>query len=135
MSTPQPRRWPRFSLRTIFVVLTLVATWLGWNLQIVRERQRIRTWVEEQDGEFADEGPFGEKSEPTLIRRLLGDKVAHTIWVELGTLSPGELDELQRAFPEAELVNWPRSKHHQQHPFSNRYLDLHRPRPENSELH
>jgi hypothetical protein len=35
------RRWPRFSLRTMFVVLTVFCCWLGWNVYRVREHNRI----------------------------------------------------------------------------------------------
>ena len=37
--TPAPkRRWPRFSLRTMFVVVTVFGCWLGWNIHCIRER-------------------------------------------------------------------------------------------------
>ncbi len=36
-----PRRWFRFSLRTMLVVVTLVGCWLGYQLNWIRERQRL----------------------------------------------------------------------------------------------
>jgi hypothetical protein len=33
------RRWFRFSLRTMFLVCTVVAVWLGWNVHLVRQRR------------------------------------------------------------------------------------------------
>jgi hypothetical protein len=38
--TPAPkRRWFRFSLRTLFVVVTVLGCWLGYELNWVRERR------------------------------------------------------------------------------------------------
>ena|SRR5579863_8809687 len=39
------RRWLQFSLGTMFVVVTISAGWLGWELNIVRERRAALTWV------------------------------------------------------------------------------------------
>ena len=41
MTAPPKRRWFRFSLRTMFVVVTIFGVWLGWQLKIVRERKAI----------------------------------------------------------------------------------------------
>jgi hypothetical protein len=35
------RRWLRFSLRTLFLLVTLVAVWLGWSLNWIRQRQYV----------------------------------------------------------------------------------------------
>ena len=43
------RRWFRFSLRTLFVLLTIFAfpmAWLGWQASIVQQRQAMRKWIE-----------------------------------------------------------------------------------------
>jgi hypothetical protein len=32
------RRWLRFSLRGLLVVVTLAAIWLGWNVYVVNQR-------------------------------------------------------------------------------------------------
>ena len=89
-------RWFRFSLRTMFVVVTMFACWLGWNLHVVQNRQAARRLIVENGGVIfairgmkispidADGGPgaapfaydigLGEQSTSIpLVRRLLGD--------------------------------------------------------------
>lgn len=40
--TPAPkRRWFRFSLRTLFVVVTVFCSWLGYELNWIRERHEL----------------------------------------------------------------------------------------------
>ena len=48
MSTPLKRRWFRFSLRTMFVVVTVLGAWLGWTLKVRHDRAETRQWMEEQ---------------------------------------------------------------------------------------
>ncbi|HEY1599862.1 MAG TPA: hypothetical protein VGG64_09690 [Pirellulales bacterium] len=44
------RRWYQFGLGTMFVLVTLFAVWLGWQINVVRERQAVRVFIEEQGG-------------------------------------------------------------------------------------
>ncbi|HEY2840785.1 MAG TPA: hypothetical protein VGJ26_16630 [Pirellulales bacterium] len=39
MPTPPRRRWFQFSLATMFVVVTIFAIWLKWELNFVHERK------------------------------------------------------------------------------------------------
>ena len=41
MSEAPKRRWFRWSLRTMFVVVTVVAVLLGWELKFIRERHEF----------------------------------------------------------------------------------------------
>jgi len=44
-NVPAPRRrWFQYSLRTLFVLMTVVALWLAWELSFIRERQ---AWLRE----------------------------------------------------------------------------------------
>ena len=39
---PKPRRWLRFSLRTLLLLIAVVACWFGWRLnELERERQAL----------------------------------------------------------------------------------------------
>jgi hypothetical protein len=82
MTAPR-RRWFRFSLRTLFVVVTAFGIWLGWQLHVVRERAAIRAWAEKREIGFSSEewpGMFVPGRKPAWVgvipwyRRLLGDQ-------------------------------------------------------------
>ena len=47
---PKPRRWLRFSLRTLLILITIFAVWLGWHMHRRREQQRVADAVRERGG-------------------------------------------------------------------------------------
>jgi len=101
----KPRRWFRFTLRTFFVLLTLVCVWLGWlgvQWKWIRERRaflaahphgiRATPWP----GETIAKGPgllwiFGEKGYT---------RMGVVVGAELPTISEAEVLEVRRLFPE-----------------------------------
>jgi hypothetical protein len=46
------RRWFRFSLRALFVVVTLLGVWLGNEVSVANNRRAIRRQIEQQGGTF-----------------------------------------------------------------------------------
>src|SRR6266496_1528860 len=54
------RRWLRFSLRGMFVVLTLFGIWLGFQVNWMRQRQEARRWIEQHEspGEWSRVNPI-----------------------------------------------------------------------------
>jgi hypothetical protein len=107
MTAPR-RRWS-FSLRTLFVVVTLCACWYSWELHVVRKRTAIRASAEKQTFYFQVEWPASAKAKPSHIgaipwyRRLMGDEGYSVIWMPGGhgqTLVK-EREEIHAAFPEA----------------------------------
>lgn len=93
------RRWFKFSLRTMFVVTTVLACWLGWNLHRVRQREEILQYASqvcsENNPSVADDVP--------IAWRLLG---AEPVWWVLlpGCVPKEELMRVQSLFPEAICV-------------------------------
>ena len=86
MTTPN-RRWFRFSLRTLFVLIAIFGCWLGWQAHIVRERRELLQLVESQasdtfDPHYAiitnDDGTMsgieGGEDESPWYWRIFGDR-------------------------------------------------------------
>ena len=112
MTTPR-RRWFRFafSLRTLFIVVTVVAFALGWQLSIVRERHAIIAEIRRTGGTLWDDGvseayddEFNEIEgyRVSAFRRLLGDKTYRTVYIP-PPIGAEWIERAELAFPEAEL--------------------------------
>lgn len=88
MST-QPKRIWSFSLRTLFVVTTILCLGLGWELSVIRQRQALRKEMEAtQNYQFITAAAYsamyaGTPPTPAVsispLRRGLGDEAIHEI--------------------------------------------------------
>ncbi len=92
---PTTRRWYRFSLRTMLVLVTLVCivtAWIAHNRHVIQER---REFLETHQIEVIE----AELFPPSIPfpRRLLGD---HGRWI-LNAESQEDLESAKRLFPEA----------------------------------
>src|SRR4051794_20754569 len=110
MAFPSAYRRFQFRLRTLMIVVTLLAipcAWVGWQLKIVRERERVRNnvphaykiWPMEYSGPFSG---------------LFGDHAVSSIWFD-ESATDEEIESARRAFPEADVVtskNDPTFEHH-----------------------
>src|SRR4249919_3316018 len=94
MTALPKRRWFRFSLRTMFVVVTIFGVWLGWQLNIVRERKAILVemeqthrvvyqGVESKAASYQYQAPLSEEDVKHIrispLRRLLGDETCYQL--------------------------------------------------------
>jgi hypothetical protein len=94
------RRWFQYSVRTLMIVVTLLAVgsgYVGWQAKIVRERDALS---EKRDGVFMVIAV--DDTEVPLVRRMLGD---HQYMAVLFDDAPPEaiLRRYRAAFPEAEV--------------------------------
>src|SRR5262245_33675445 len=104
------RRWLRFSLRTLLVLVTVFCVWLGWQVSIVHERKAAlaKPGIVERVVYPGDDEWNKADSVPTLPfwRYWMGDRPVPSIILsedhalEVGL--PGT-DELQRVFPDSNL--------------------------------
>ncbi len=116
------RRFCQFSLKSLFVAVTLVALpcgFLAWQREIVEERRETLTRIEQLGGcwhdasknYLGDEGYFGVKitdrvvrHELTWLRRQLGDTGIKSI--SIPSDSPQEIaDRARKLFPEADIYH------------------------------
>jgi hypothetical protein len=108
--TPAPkRRWFRFSLRTLFVAVTVFAIWLGLELKFIRER---RDFLETRDRNVEADGlsdvfiyEFGTKPKSWPIpfwRRWLGDETRELI-VLWSNSTDADRQRAAELFPEAQI--------------------------------
>jgi hypothetical protein len=110
MSTVPRRRWLRFSLRTMFVLMTLVVLWLGWQVHIVRTRRaavlELRNNPAAQIFTAAEfENPLGSPKEAAVVsklRLLLGDEPVSLIRYDSGWRA-ANLVRMKELFPEADV--------------------------------
>ena len=107
--TPKSRRWFKwswltFSLRTMFVVVTVFAVWLGWELKYVRDRKAALDLLTQSGGTTVI---YGTLSNPVSLpvpipwwRRLLGDEgIPYLLFP--ATWTDEECNHAIQLFPEA----------------------------------
>ena len=115
--TPAPnRRWFRFaySLRTLFVVMTLLCVLIGRQLHVVSERKNLLRQVESSAGHvhlWTESAVYVRQIHGPKIpvwREWLGDKAF--IQIELKRADPAFHARLSKWFPEAYIIDAPMPK-------------------------
>lgn len=108
----KPRRWGSFSLRTFFILITLIACYLGYEIYAVRARQSVlkelRTnwsYSVTMADQYQANGAPGPVAKVSFLRRLLGDQAVQHISYYDHIRNEPELRRLSRTFPEAKLVS------------------------------
>jgi hypothetical protein len=108
MSDPAPnRRWFRFSLRTLFMVVMVVAiaSWGGYGFNWMRQRrQLIENRMPGVYFEFYAGGPESSGRLPAILR-LLGEKGCRKLFVRVDAdQRERQAERIQNLFPEASDV-------------------------------
>jgi hypothetical protein len=99
----------------LFVAVTALCCWLGWELSIVRQRERTVQELKPRGVQFVKAEEFTSRpaipglpsEQPArvpMLRRWLGDKAVQQIWHAphlVGQLSEHEIRRIKRVFPEA----------------------------------
>jgi len=118
------RRWLRFSLRGMLVVITLFGIWLGFQVNWLRQRREARRWIEQHEtrGGWSGvdptritvtklDGTTYQKeavNAPLSLRLLVGENRLAYIKLDKSKLSEADiprLNALHALFPEAEGVD------------------------------
>ena len=67
--TKRKRRFLRFSIRTLLIVLTISCVWLGWKVERARKQREAVAWVQELGGGLSYDS---ESPGPQWLRKRLG---------------------------------------------------------------
>jgi hypothetical protein len=89
-----PKRRLRWSLRTMFVAVTVVCVWLGFQLKLVRERQRITDFVRDHNG-YATESKDG--TGVPFWRLWMNDTAVKEITYDRNTRFPKDMNPAKNA--------------------------------------
>jgi hypothetical protein len=114
--TLAPKRWFHWSLRTMFVVVTVLCLWMGYQLNWIRQRNHALTSGDVVvDGDpFSFFGPNREVKSPSLLwlfgergyGRLSMPLVTPPVdegQLELTGVDAAEAERLKRLFPESTI--------------------------------
>jgi hypothetical protein len=111
-TTPAPKHRWTFTLRTLFVVVTLFGCWQGYHLNWIRQRRALL----DEPNVTASFTPL--RSAPSIGLCLLGERGANSVFLQYngwlsGPLSKAvsKVDEAQKnrashLFPEAKIRVW-----------------------------
>ena len=108
MTLAPTNRWYRFRLRTLFVVVTVIACWLGYELNWIQERQQVRAWLETSEHSWYAPSLVGAKVQANAPwgLSLFGEKGVVGIGVDVDDFAgpiPYTPATLKRLFPEARV--------------------------------
>jgi hypothetical protein len=102
------RRGLRFSLRTFFLLITVIAIWLGWNAQQLRNRAVVERFILANSGgtQVIEYGPpLKPWNGLPVTWRILGARSVSRISLKYLTVTMEGADYtyIRKYFPEAEI--------------------------------
>lgn len=110
MSEQAPkRRWFRFGLLTMFVVVTVFGCWLGWQVNLIRQRGHEREWLKARHAAIY-EVPYGVGLHGAVVFPPATQHIPWSLWIagelpvkviDSPSMTRSDLERIQRAFPEA----------------------------------
>jgi hypothetical protein len=116
------RRWFRFSLRTLFVLVTVLCLWLAYQMSFVHQRKRLLSRLDSvvpgryptyetaiRNGEpcvLVGEVVTPSECQLSWIRKAFGDKLVPVIFLPK-SISADEVKEFRTAFPESIVSQMP----------------------------
>lgn len=104
------RRWLRFSLRTLFVMVTVFGLglgWIGWNLKQVRNRNAFIDYLKRLDQRSGSD-PYWEirchEERLPIVWRMLGAQHDWADWlVQSAALTDAELQRAKLLLPDCDI--------------------------------
>jgi len=95
---------PRYTLRTLFVAITLFGAWLGWQSHLVKQRKDRLQWITDHGGKWSANGPnnIAPMTDLPWYRTLLGDQAVDVIWLP-DECTREEAEKVEEEFPESQI--------------------------------
>jgi hypothetical protein len=98
----------RFGLRALLIAIAVFGIWLGWNVQHVRKRQAMETYVKHILGPRNQAGmSYGPPIKPwksvPIMWRILGARSVQEINLQKYDVPPDDQKEILKWFPEANV--------------------------------
>ena len=106
MNEKPRRRWFRFSLATLFVLVTLVALWVGWSMNWIRQRRYV---IAHSVG-WQTDGKTDEPVTAPAFLWLFGEPGYSKIWVMFGPDNPRKITDAEKAFANSFAKLFPESE-------------------------
>jgi hypothetical protein len=105
------RRWFQFSLRSLLIVVTLLAVacgYVGSQAEIVRERKAMLALIRSEGGDTPGFTHYKRPPPVPWLRRVMGDEWIDTI-VLARAVDAEKLADIKQTFPDADLYLWDES--------------------------
>lgn len=104
------KRWLTFSLKTLFIVVTVLACWLGYELNWIRQRHEVAAGATVSRSVSSRTGLPEKRTAPGLLW-LFGEhgyvdvilRFPHRVGDELTPSEEAELQRAEKLFPEADV--------------------------------
>ena len=117
MSDAPKRRWFRYSLRTLAIVIAIFACWLGWNANQVRERREMIVRVRMQGGRVdIPMRPYVGDYDPPFVWQLMGAQRVSSVLIPAAYFNEHHYNRIRRLLPEAEIYSIHSDGRIQSHP-------------------
>ena len=94
------KRWFSFSLRTLFVAMTIFGCWLGWNLRLISERDNF---LATESGRIACVENDGWAKRFRVAGWIVGAQPIDVMLLGAGNFAQDDRARVQRLFPEARI--------------------------------
>ena len=88
----------------MFVVVTVFACWLGYELNWIRQRHQAGAWIEANPPSFRPMSKIYQTGSLPWSLRILGESPMELIELEIDDQS--RLNEISKLFPEAAVLNY-----------------------------
>jgi hypothetical protein len=109
---PRPERWPQFSLRTLFVLVTILSLffWLGAQVKWIRDRNEAREWIAQRTCKLVrirtEADSDGQATLPLpWSLRILGEKHGgRVILIDDAPENRDYIERIKTLFPESQVL-------------------------------